>query len=569
MIDQVIVQNLLTKLKPSVEKINAAHADYVLSGRPMSGRIDTAKGYLCVCQDALGLALKNQNAHMYFTTYLLLTEYILYSTETIEVFAKTLRPPLLQLHTSVSSKPDFIKFYLGKVPKALPVSLTSCMEEFHTTVTTGKYQPTPQAVAAAEGRRKSFLSRLRPTKRSEQELQYRVEMSNQAEGDKIITTLYNYYQPNNPGIKLTVDFGTIHKATLIALRQFTYNKKLTSDVDGLKLNKKTKGMIKALLTLLWRLMLCTNVDKSAEHNSFIDALENHTCHPLPANPSVVAEGDRALTCAGISPFNGQSVYAETRAQGQMADNNAESTANAPPTQLVINKETGAPEVVYASLMSFDATDDNAAAKEAITGAYENITYQNVDPAAASTARFESHGAPKPSPAPPQQCLVHLGAALHGKTDRVGVCVVHNKAIFKCCLTMNSSYQGNETNTEIWCSECNSQKYGADTVMGTKGASAYTQVRHDAQADQIRANYESDAQVKIRAGALSRCTIHPAHPQADKFINVCPCKTKRPYKTPAYMYYCCVDVYNQMSRTTITADTPSLSQYLCDNCATYE
>ena len=280
MIDQVIVQNLLTTLKPCVDTINAAHADYVLSRRPMSERIDTAKGYLCVCQDALEFARKN-DVHMYFTAYLLLTEYVVYHRMTIEESAKALRKPLLDFHNSVSSTPQFIEFYLKTAPEPHPMkSLTNCMQEFYTTVTAKQCMPTPKAVAAAGERRKSFFSRLKPTKRSEQELQYRVEMSDQAAGDEIITRLYTYYMPQSTHLKLAVDFGTIHKTTLIALRQFTYNKKIRSDAQGKKLNKKTKEMIKALLTLLWRLMQCTAVDQSTEQQSFKDAITEHT---LPSN----------------------------------------------------------------------------------------------------------------------------------------------------------------------------------------------------------------------------------------------------------------------------------------------
>ena len=147
MINKPLIAQLLTALEPMIKETNQLHTAYVTHGKMMSERTLAAKRFFGTIKTALECARDEDDLHMYFTAYLLLTEYILYHRCTIEDYARALRQPLKAFHESISgdASGQFATFYLKKAP-ITQKDWQSCLIDFHTTVSQKNFLPTPEQV---------------------------------------------------------------------------------------------------------------------------------------------------------------------------------------------------------------------------------------------------------------------------------------------------------------------------------------------------------------------------------------------------------------------------------------
>ena len=533
----------------------------------MSQQLHGAYNFINTAYNALSAAIDNNSEHMYFKAYLLLAEYFLHYEYAVKNYMIQLNPTFLALHKDIASTLSACQFYLGHVPLRA-ANWENAFVEFATAVSKNKLLPLKEGETL---RRKTFKDNFRSAP-DRQQLQYKPEaaVTNHQQYDQAIIALHNYYNDTGRGNKVTGQLSDIHYQILCILKLFNFGGKKLRAADNKKLNAKTKGFLKHLLTLYFQLLQCSQIESSPGW----DLISNYTSRVLDdlAFSGGSDAAAAARTTVAVDSTGAYSLVALGQMRGGASAAAGATTAinlrKAVPTGIGHDDEDN--EVVYLSLAS---SDDPEAMKEAQAGmaSYVNFTPRDKSASAAGNAYINVPGG-----ALAMICPVHKdNIGIKGEQNIVARCGKHPQtALFKCCLTIQPKLKDSLSDTAAWCRSCRKEEAAAGLVTGTGGASAYAEMTFKDGKVLVTAKQQALPQDSAAAskpkkpdGTPDHCVNHLGKPGSNVWLETCECQYDRPHKT-THVYECCLNEFNRINKTQHKATETGLYRLICDHCVSY-
>lgn len=497
---------IITPLQKEINKrYHAADTSVKMGPRGrMSKRLNAAEEFVNAFVLQLTMALEKNNHDLYFKAFLCLEEYMLYDLYTL----KTLRDPLLSIFSRYQEdicKNDMLQSnYLGtrvRPTNSWQASYLVCCKNI-----TANLPPNPYD-ESARARKKGGVFSLG-------DIKYRLEVESPVTGDAAVWAFYNFYDPKKQMLAQGISFKDIHQYLLCAFKVFNFNKKLKTE-EKKKQNKRTRSVLKELLTLYFELQMLANTD-SATTKSYKLQLNSHKAYGMPGETGLPKTASRSTgpTAPAVAPRvtpragrpggggAGRPSAHSASALGDSSDNDDDHTVLVPrpspssggpsvgymnvsidggpasasgPFRRVIDlrqvKATGVAEtedgehdVVF---RGFEG-DPNAGAKHSPEA---SANYQNVVAArpavvvsayslttateGLSVKRASGGGAAAHYDGAHPYCLLHTTSTLASQNEiPVKRCEIHNTTLYQCCTVMNKYIAATLDDPTSWCRECN-------------------------------------------------------------------------------------------------------------------